>query len=143
VRAALRQGHLLLLAEAFADHLIHRRLHNARADAFAMPVALAVAGVPGATAGKFTVRHKSMLYHIVRDTVDQHQSSVKHHSVLLCSAQLMRVQIAEYIVFPPLMATVLSRESIQPMTNYRPALCTGTPANAGAATVARAVAQAT
>jgi hypothetical protein len=45
-----------------------------------------------------------MLYQMVRDTVDQHQSSVKCRIVLLCSAQLVRGQIAEYLVFPPLMA---------------------------------------
>jgi hypothetical protein len=39
-----RPGHLLLLAEAFADHLIHRRFHKARADAFAVPVMLSVVG---------------------------------------------------------------------------------------------------
>ena len=48
-------------------------------------------GPPGATAGKFTVGHKSTRYQIVRDTVDQHQSSVKCRSVLLGSAQQVRV----------------------------------------------------
>ena len=37
-------GHLLLLAEALADHLIHGRFDKARADAFAVPVTLAVVG---------------------------------------------------------------------------------------------------
>ena len=48
-------------------------------------------GPPGATAGKFTVGHKSTRCQIVRDTVDQHQSSVKCRSVLLGSAQQVRV----------------------------------------------------
>jgi hypothetical protein len=46
-----------------------------------------------------------MHYQFVRDTVDQHQSSMKCRSVLLCSAQLVQVQIAKHIVFPPLMAS--------------------------------------
>jgi hypothetical protein len=37
-------GHLLLLAETLADHLIHGRFHNARAAAFAVPIALTVIG---------------------------------------------------------------------------------------------------
>jgi hypothetical protein len=37
-------SHLLLLAEAFADYLIHGRLYKARADAFARAVALAIVG---------------------------------------------------------------------------------------------------
>jgi hypothetical protein len=36
--------HLLLLAEALADHLVHRRLHKARADRFALALALTIIG---------------------------------------------------------------------------------------------------
>ena len=39
--AACGPGHLLLFAEALADHLIHGRFHNTGADPFAVPVALA------------------------------------------------------------------------------------------------------
>jgi pyrroline-5-carboxylate reductase len=42
--AAWGPGHLLLLAEALADHLIHRGFHKARAYPFAVPVALAIVG---------------------------------------------------------------------------------------------------
>jgi hypothetical protein len=34
--------HLLAFAEALADHLIDRGFHKARADAFAVPVAVAI-----------------------------------------------------------------------------------------------------
>ena len=44
VRAALGLLHLLLLAEAFADHLIHGRLHKTGADPFPRTVALTVVG---------------------------------------------------------------------------------------------------
>jgi hypothetical protein len=68
--------HLLLLAEAPADHLVAGRLDKSGADALPIPVALAIVGdkgaialdidvellhslqqlgVPGAIAGKFTV----------------------------------------------------------------------------------------
>jgi hypothetical protein len=42
MRSAFRPLPLLAFAEALADHLIYRRFHKARADAFAVPVALAV-----------------------------------------------------------------------------------------------------
>ena len=42
VCAASRPGHLLLLAEALADHLIDRRFHKARAHPLSSPVALAI-----------------------------------------------------------------------------------------------------
>ena len=42
--AAWGPGHLLLLAAALAYHLINRGFHKARADPFAVPVALAIVG---------------------------------------------------------------------------------------------------
>jgi hypothetical protein len=42
--AAWGPGHLLLLAEALADHLIQRGFHKARADPSVVPVALAIVG---------------------------------------------------------------------------------------------------
>jgi hypothetical protein len=39
--AAVSRLHVLLFAEALADHLIRRGFHKARADSFALPVALA------------------------------------------------------------------------------------------------------
>src|SRR5215510_14173616 len=44
IGAAWKPGHLLLLAEAFADHPIHGRFYKAHADAFAVPVTLAIVG---------------------------------------------------------------------------------------------------
>jgi hypothetical protein len=44
MRAALGPLHLLLLAEAVADHLIDRRFDKAGADPFAIPIALAIVG---------------------------------------------------------------------------------------------------
>src|SRR6266566_9229137 len=44
MRPALGPLHLLLLAEAPADHLIDRGFDKAGADAFAIPIALAIVG---------------------------------------------------------------------------------------------------
>jgi hypothetical protein len=44
MRPAWGPSHLLFLAEAFADHLILGRFHEAGADPFSRPVALTVVG---------------------------------------------------------------------------------------------------
>jgi hypothetical protein len=44
MRAAVRPSHLLLVVEAFADHLIDGGLHKVGADPFALPIALTVVG---------------------------------------------------------------------------------------------------
>ena len=48
MRPTLGPLHLLLLAEALADHLVARRLDKAGADALARAIALAIVGDEGA-----------------------------------------------------------------------------------------------
>jgi len=45
--AALAPFHLLFLDHPFAHHVVHRRFHKARADTFAVAVALAIVGDEG------------------------------------------------------------------------------------------------